>query len=92
MNRSGGTANPSDTPITGRKTGFRNVTHPAFRKTEEDDPLMDRLLTLLRLYPNVVRFRAEDLSGMDTETKTELIAQFTEVLGLDVPAKEMIPL
>ena len=53
---------------------------------------MDRLLTLLRLYPNVVRFRAEDLSGMDTETKTELIAQFTEVLGLDVPAKEMIPL
>jgi len=92
MNRSKDKLAPESTPVTGRSSGFRVRTHPAFEGTGEGDPLSERLLVLLRLHPNIVKFRADDLSAMDAATKKELIAQLAEVLGLETPAKDTIPL
>lgn len=92
MNRSKDKPKPDDTPVTGRSSGFRVRIHPAFKDTGSGDPLSDRLLTLLRLHPNVVKFRADALSGMDEATKKELLAQLIEVLELDAPTKDTIPL
>jgi hypothetical protein len=87
----------ADTLVTGCSPGtdgaiFRVRRHPAFADAETHDPLTARLLSLLRLHPNVVRFRAGELTGMDLATRKELLAQFIEVLGLDAPAKNTIPL
>lgn len=92
MNRDKDKPPSVDTPVTGRTSGFRVRIHPAFKDTGEGDPVSDRLLTLLRLHPNVVAFRADALSGMDEVTKKELLAQLIEVLGLDAPTKDTIPL
>jgi hypothetical protein len=92
MNGSKDKPRSDDTPVTGRSSGFRVRIHPAFEGTGSGDPLSDRLLTLLRMHPNVVKFRADDLSGMDVTTKQELLAQLIEVLDLDAPAKDTIPL
>ncbi|HYH65482.1 MAG TPA: hypothetical protein VD866_12370 [Urbifossiella sp.] len=51
-----------------------------------------RLLTLLRMYPDAIKFRADNLAEMDPQTKRELLDQFTEVLGIDSPGCQVIPL
>jgi len=81
-----------ETPVVGRDSGFPRPTHPAFEGTDHLDPLTARLLTLLRMYPDAIKFRADNLAEMDPQTKRELLDQFTEVLGIDSPGCQVIPL
>ncbi|WP_020475718.1 hypothetical protein [Zavarzinella formosa] len=56
--------------------------HPAFEGTDDLDPLTARLTTLMRLHPEVTPLRPDNLSGMDSKAKKELLSQFEKVLGL----------
>jgi hypothetical protein len=82
---------PCDPTSTVRDGELRiGKTHPHFAADPQTDPLTLRLLFLLRANPGLVKFRADDISGLDEATKKILIAQIDKRLGLDKPAPDVL--
>jgi hypothetical protein len=82
---------PTDPPVAGRAGNLRlRDPHKNILVDPHTDPLTIRLTFLLRSNPGLVKFRADDLAGLDTATKKLLLSQIDEVLGLDTHTPSII--
>lgn len=87
-----GTSGRTDPPVTGSGGELRvRRIHPQAEAPDGADPLTIRLLFLLRTYPNLVRFRADDLASLDAPTKALLVSQIDQALGLNKPTPRSLP-
>lgn len=92
MSKHARTTDPTDPPVTGAGGELRvRRAHPHAVAPDGSDPLTVRLQFLLRAYPGLVRFRADDLAGMDSDTKSLLVSQIDEALGLNTPTPTVLP-